>query len=252
MRYPPASERAFITLATFGFFLGSDFVFDRIIRVIGEENFQKLQKLNILLIGVGGVGGYALEALVRSGIENITIIDCDIIETSNLNRQVIATQKNINHAKVKEAKKRAKKINPNCHILILQQKLTGEAVLDFNLLKFDFILDACDDILVKKSLIIKAKDEHIPVLSCMGTGNRLHPEMLKICKLSQTKNDPLAKKLRNLLKKEHIKYLDTKVVCSLETPIKCPLGSICSVPMSAGSMMASYVINECLKKVSYK
>ena len=73
MRYPPASERAFITLATFGFFLGSDFVFDRMIRVIGEETFQKLQKLNILLIGVGGVGGYALEALVRSGIENITI-----------------------------------------------------------------------------------------------------------------------------------------------------------------------------------
>ncbi len=224
-------------------------MFDRLIRVVGKENFHNLQELNILIIGLGGVGGYAFEALVRSGIGSITIVDYDFFEESNLNRQIISTQFNLNSSKVEEAKKRALMINPNCQILTINQKLDEQAVFQFDISSYHFILDACDDLLVKKRFIIKAKDQHIPIISCLGTGNRLHPELLQICKLSQTKNDPLAKKLRHLLKKEHIKYLDIKVVNSFENPVKCAnLGSTCSVPMAAGSIMASYVINESIKK----
>lgn len=247
MRCPPASERAFITNELPLVFIWSDNMFDRIIQVIGEKSFQKLQNAHILIIGIGGVGGYALENLIRSGFENITICDYDIIEKSNINRQIIANSNNIGNLKVQEAKKRAKEINPNCQITIEETKLTIGNMLELFKKHFDFVIDACDDSVIKVELICHTMDQEIPMISCMGTGNRLHPEALEIIKLVKTKNDPLAKKIRNLLRKKSEKYLNVMVVCSKEDPLKSEsLGTICPVPMTAGALLSSYVIQKIL------
>lgn len=218
-------------------------MFERLIRVIGMDSFEKLQNSNILLVGVGGVGGYAFEALVRSGIGHITVIDYDVIEESNINRQIIATLSTIGKMKVDVIKERGLLINSNCDIRTISKKLDSNSITELPLSEYDFIIDACDDTLVKKSLIVGSFNANIPIISCMGTGNRTHPELLKIQKLSNTKNDPLAKKMRSLLSKEDKKYLSAMVLCSEELPIKTDaLGTVCPVPMAAGSILASYVI----------
>lgn len=223
-------------------------MFDRIIKVISMEQFQALQQSNILIIGIGGVGGYALECLVRSGVKNITICDFDVIEESNINRQIIANSNNIGELKANEAFKRMQEINPNSHITIHTEKITTEAIPEL-ISSFDVVIDACDDTIIKAELICYTKDHNIPLISCMGTANRIHPEKLTIQKLSETKNDPLAKKLRNLLRKKGEKYLNTFTVCSSEEPIKTKnLGTICPVPMTAGALLASYTIQYLIQK----
>lgn len=223
-------------------------MFEKTIKLINIDNFKKIQNCKILLIGIGGVGGYTLECLVRTGFMNITIADYDRIDISNLNRQIIATQENIGEFKTEIAKKRVESINPDCKINIITQKITPENLN--NLLdNIDFLIDACDDVNLKISLIKNAIDRNIPVISCLGTGNKTHPELLKIGKLKETQNDPLAKKIRNLLRKQNEKYLKIPVVWSTELPQKTnELGTIPSVPMSAGSMLASYAINKILEE----
>lgn len=218
---------------------------ERLIRLIGEEKTKEIQNLNIFLIGIGGVGGYALESLIRSGIRKMTICDGDTIEESNLNRQIISNVKNIGQEKSEEAKKRAELINPKCQITIKKTKLKGEDISNLNLEEYDYVIDACDDVSMKVALIEYCMKQNIKIISCMGTGNRMHPEKLQITKLSKTENDPLAKKMRNLLRKRDDTYLKVPVVFSKELPIKTQkLGTFCSVPMAAGSLLASYVIND--------
>lgn len=224
-------------------------MFDRFLRVVGRENYVKMQQTHVLLIGVGGVGGYALEALVRSGIGFITILDFDTIELTNLNRQIITTQQNIGLLKAEEAKKRAESINSECQVSVITKRLLeDEITVDF-LSSYDYILDACDDTKVKEKLIQVCFDHHIPLISCMGTGNRIQPQMLEITTLKKTVNDPLAKRIRNELRKINEKYLNTPVVWSRELPIRDGegLGTVCPVPMAAGSLLASFVIQEILK-----
>lgn len=224
-------------------------MFERLINIIGEEKMNILKESNILLIGVGGVGGYVLECLIRSGIENITIADFDIIELSNLNRQIISNQTNLKHEKVEEAKKRALEINPNANINLIKAKLTSENIKEIDLKRFDFIIDACDDAPLKCILIKKTTDLKIAFISSMGTGNRFHPEELTVGKLKETIEDPLARKIRRLLKTESPKYLNIKVLWSKEVPKKVEhLGTICSLPMAAGSIIASHVINKIIKR----
>ncbi|MCI8575727.1 MAG: tRNA threonylcarbamoyladenosine dehydratase [Bacilli bacterium] len=224
-------------------------MFERLIRIIGQKNFECLQQQKILLVGVGGVGGYALEALVRSGIRYITIVDGDHIEETNLNRQIIATQTNIGCDKVMEARKRALLINPSCVIESKLDKLKKEEVSVLLQEGFDYVIDACDDINVKVELIKVCHQQNIKIVSCMGTGNRIFPEELMITALKHTKNDPLAKKIRSILNKENVSFLDVDVVWSRELPVKTSLlGTVCSVPMSAGSLLASYVIRDVLKQ----
>lgn len=224
-------------------------MFERLIRVIGNEGIQKLESAHVCIVGIGGVGGYALEALARSGIGSITIMDFDVIELTNLNRQIIATQDNIGNLKVLEAKKRIQDIAPMCKVQVYSKQLMKEDITVDFVKAYDFIIDACDDVFVKVALIQTCLESDVPFISCMGTGNRLHPEMLEVTTLQKTMNDPLAKKIRNILRKEQKSDLQIPVVWSREIPQKCEgLGTVCPVPMAAGSLLASYVIQKLLKK----
>ncbi len=206
----------------------------------------KLTDLNVLLIGLGGVGGYALECLIRSGIKNITVVDYDVFELSNLNRQILANINNIGEKKVEEAKKHAKSILKNVNITALDEKLTPFNIEELLKNNYDYIIDACDDIKVKTKLIILAHEKKLNLISCMGTANKLNPHLFEITTLNKTYNDPIAKKLRANLDK---KYHKVKVVWSSELSKKQKeLGTICPIPMIAGAYLASYVINDAIKK----
>ncbi len=219
-------------------------MFDRLELLIGDE-IKKLNTARILLIGVGGVGGYVFECLVRSGILNITVIDGDCFEISNCNRQIYATSNSLNKPKVDIAKLRAKKINSKCMVSIKQMVLNGDNIGEIDLKLYDYIIDACDDVTVKISLIKYAKDYKLKLISCMGTANKKNPSLFKITTLDKTFNDGLAKKIRTSLPK---RYLNTKVLWSSEVPInKKGLGTFCALPMAAGAFIAQYVINELLK-----
>lgn len=219
-------------------------MFDRLNLLLNSENVSKMQNLNVLLIGVGGVGGMAFEMLVRLGIKNITIIDYDIIEESNLNRQLLTTSSNIGKYKVLEAKKRASIINKHLNINVINKKLDENLIneIDSN---YDYIIDAIDDIKAKILLIKFAIKNNIKIISCCATGKKLDPTKLLITDIWQTKNDPLAKKLRYLLKKENIKY-KLPVVSSTEIPINKNnvISSICLVPNFAGILLVSYIIKD--------
>ena len=224
---------------------------DRILKIIPKEKLDVIQNLKVLIVGVGGVGGYALESLVRTGIKNITIIDKDKIDESNLNRQIIALKSNINKSKVEEAKKRAldirNDININTYELFLD-KNNLVSTLDEN--KYDYIIDACDNVTVKLELIKYAQENNIELISSLGTGNRLNPEELKITTLDKTYNDPLGKVLRKLVKDNNLNKKVT-VLWSKEMPIKTldrTPGSLMFVPASAGILIASYIIRKELNK----
>ncbi len=220
-------------------------MFERLIRIVGEKCFHKIQNAHIALVGVGGVGGYVLECLVRSGISHITIYDFDIIEETNLNRQIIATTKNIGKSKAMEALERVKMINPSCEVLVEDIRVIAG---NFDFQRYDYVIDACDDVVAKIAMIQHCFSLDIPFISCMGTGNRMHPEMLQIMPLAKTQMDPLARKIRNLLRKENPDYLSTLVLCSNEKPVQTEkLGTFCAVPMAAGALLASYVIQSIIK-----
>ncbi len=219
-------------------------MFNRLELLIGN-NLKKLKKANILLIGLGGVGGYVFECLIRSGIENITVIDYDKFEITNLNRQILATNKTLNKNKTDIALKRTLTINPNAHIKPIKIALKEENIKELINNSYDYIIDACDDVKTKISLIKYTKDNNLKLISCMGTANKKNPLLFKITNLDKTYNDPLAKKIRTSLPK---RYLNTKVLWSSEVPInKGSLGTFCAIPMTAGSIIAQYVINELLK-----
>ena len=223
-------------------------MYERTLKIINKEQFNKIIKKPILLVGLGGVGGYALESLVRFGFQNITIIDHDNISLSNLNRQIIATSENIGLAKAKEAQKRATKINKNINIKVLATFLTKDNISQLST-EYDYIIDACDTITTKLELIKFAIKNNIKIISCLGTGNRLDPTKLVITDIWQTNYDPVAKILRKLLRDNNI---NTKipVIWSKEIPIKTgdsQPGSICTVPAVAGIYMVSYIINDSLK-----
>lgn len=224
-------------------------MFDRLLRLITEQDLINIGEKKILLVGVGGVGGYALESLVRSGFKNIFIVDGDVISVSNLNRQIIAKNSNIGKSKVEEARKRCLDINPDCKINIISDYLTID---NFNLYlndNYDYIIDACDDILIKIELIKFSLKNNIKIVVSLGTGKKLNPSKLEITTLNKTFNDPLAKKLRSELRKKDIS-LDIPVVFSCEDAIDTgdTIGSAIFVPASAGILLAKYVFDDVLKK----
>lgn len=222
--------------------------FSRTEKIIGKNNLSKIKNTSILIVGIGGVGGSALEMLARSGIENIVVADFDQFEESNLNRQILSLQSNIGLLKVDAAKDRIKDINSSINIYLIKDKIDDNSIK--NIPKTDYIIDACDDIKAKVSLIKYAILNNIKIISCCGTGNRLNPEQLRITSIWKTEYDPLAKKLRQELRKNKIDY-KLPVVCSLEKPViktKEFVGSMAMVPNAAGILLASYVINDIIRK----
>ncbi len=220
---------------------------ERIISLIGSNNLEKIKKAHILIVGLGGVGGIALEALVRSGITNLTIIDGDKIEASNLNRQVISNIKNIGSSKVEEAKKLALNINPKLNIKSYSIFINETNFSQYINEKYDYIIDACDDIKVKVALIEYATKNNLKIITCLGTAKKLKPELLEITKLNKTFNDPLAKKLRHTLKEANLPLNIPVVFSREETKSGSTLGSMMFVPAVGGLYLASYVINDLIK-----
>lgn len=223
--------------------------YDRLIKIIGNNNIEKLKKTNVFLVGLGGVGGTCFDSLVRSGIGNIYVCDFDYFEETNLNRQLLSNIDTIGLKKVVVANCYAKKINENCNIVPINNKLTKDNINDVIPNDIDYVIDACDDINVKVALVKYAIKNNIKIISSMGTGNKLKPEMLEITNIWKTSYDPLAKKMRTLLKKEKINY-KLPVVSSKESAISTcdgKIGSFSPVVNAAGLLLASYVINDIIK-----
>lgn len=220
-------------------------MFDRLIKLIGKDNLEKIQSKKILLIGVGGVGSSALEALVRNGFQNIDIIDFDTIDISNLNRQLITNSNNIGNLKAKEASLRAKDINPNICINSYEKRLEIDSIDELLGNNYDYIIDACDDIKVKYSLIEKNLKYDSKLITCLGTAKKIDPTKLEITTLDKTINDPLARILRKMTKDNRINQKSIKVVSSTELPKDIEfLGTASFVPNTAGILCVNYIFRD--------
>lgn len=218
-------------------------MYERIIKLIDEDNFNKIKNTKILLVGVGGVGSFAFEALIRSGFQDITVIDKDIVEITNLNRQLVANLDTINKPKVNIAKEKAKYINENIKIRAINEFLSK---YNINTLEndFDYIIDACDTINTKLELIRFAEENNIKIITSMGVGNRIDASLIKISRLDKTNNDPLAKNLRKLIRENKLN-MKIPVVCSDEIPYKKgEVNSMITSPGIAGLLMVNYIIND--------
>ncbi len=224
-------------------------MFDRLIKLIGANNLEKIQSKKILLIGVGGVGSASLEALVRNGFNNIDIIDFDTIDISNLNRQLITTNENVGNLKAKEAVLRAKSINPSISINSYETRLEINSIDELLGNNYDYIIDACDDIKVKFALIEKNLKYKSKLITCLGTAKKIDPTKLEITTLDKTINDPLARILRKMTKDAHINQRNIKVVSSTELPKEIKdLGTASFVPNTAGILCVNYIFTDIINK----
>lgn len=232
-------------------------IFQRTELLIGNENLEKLKKSHIIILGLGGVGGSAVEALVRAGVGELTLVDFDTVDITNLNRQIVATQNTIGKAKVAAMKERALSINPDIKINSYIEKFLKEnSDLFFKNKKYDYVVDAIDLITAKLDLIELCYKEKILIISSMGTGNKLDPTMFEVSDINKTSVCPMAKVIRKELKKRNVKRL--KVVFSKEEakkPLnenssrekKYNVGSIAFVPPVVGMIMAAQVIKDICK-----
>ena len=230
--------------------------FSRTELLIGKDGVEKLANAKVAIFGIGGVGSFVVEALARSGIGNFVLVDNDEVDITNLNRQIIATHKTIGKPKVEIAGERILDINPNANVEIYREFFMPESkgILDNSI---DYIVDAIDTVTAKIELAVRAEKMNIPIISSMGTGNKLDPTRFEVTDIYKTSVCPLAKVMRKELKQRGIKKL--KVVFSKEEPIK-PLnsneltnkkqvpGSISFVPSVAGLIVAGEVIKDIIKK----
>lgn len=230
--------------------------FSRTELLIGKEAVEKLNQAKVAIFGIGGVGSFVVEALARAGIEQFILVDNDEVEETNLNRQIIATYETIGKPKVEVARKRILDINPNAKVEVHQEFFTKDSkgILDNSI---SYIIDAVDTVTAKIELVVQAKQLNIPIISCMGTGNKLDPTKFEVTDIYKTSVCPLAKVMRKELKLRRIPNL--KVVYSKEEPVKqedkgmlqarkqVP-ASISFVPSVAGLIIAGEVIKDIIKK----
>lgn len=227
--------------------------FSRSEMLFGEDSTKKLADCRVILFGLGGVGSYTAEALARSGIGNITVVDSDCVAPSNINRQLCALVSTVGKAKVDVIKERILDINPDCRVTAIQKFYLPENAEDFSLAEYDYIADAIDTVSAKIDLAKKSQELGIPIISCMGTGNKFDPSLFRIDDISKTSGCPLCRVMRRELKNRGIKKLN--VVWSPEEPAK-PLpcseesgkrqtpGSLPFVPGVAGLIMAGKIIRD--------
>ena len=191
---------------------------DRTELILGTQNMSKLKKSNIWVFGVGGVGGYVCEALLRSGVENLTIVDDDCVNKTNLNRQIIALNSTIGMSKVEAFKMRAKDINPDARVNAIHKRYLPINSHEFDFSDADYVVDCIDTVSAKIELALKCKEWRVPLISSMGTGNKIDNTKFEITDIYKTHTDPLAKVMRRELKKRNIDKLT--VVYSTAEPIK--------------------------------
>ena len=220
--------------------------FSRLENLIGTLSLEKLNNSTILVAGCGGVGGSVVEALARSGVGNLILVDYDKVDITNFNRQVIATNENIDKYKIDCFKDRINSINEECNVITYNLKIDSDNIRDIFNTKIDFVVDAVDDVKAKESIINYCIENNIEFISSMGTGNRLDPSKLTIMTLDKTCNDPLARVMRNKIDKKIQKKIT--VCTSIEVPLKVKdktvIGSNAFVPNSAGLLIASYIVRK--------
>ena len=230
--------------------------FLRTAMLLGSEAVERLQKARVAVFGIGGVGGYTVEALARSGIGQLDVIDNDTVSISNINRQILATHSTVGMPKVEAARQRILDINPNCQVRTHQVFYTPETAPQFDFAEYDYIVDCIDTVTGKLALVERAMEAGTPVICCMGTGNKLDASAFQVADISRTTMCPLARIMRKELGKRGIKHL--KVVFSQEealTPTgweeeaaalgkrQIP-GSVAFVPGAAGLILAGEVIKD--------
>ena len=225
--------------------------------ILGENSTKVLAEKNVILFGLGGVGSYTAEALARAGIGKLTIVDNDTVSFTNLNRQLCALHSTLGLAKTEVVKKRINDINPACKVNAVQKFYLPENSDEFSLSDYDYIADAIDTVSAKIDLAEKAQQLNIPIISCMGTGNKFDPSQFRISDISKTSGCPLCRVMRRELKKRNIKKLN--VVWSPEEPAKPAStneesgkrqtpGSLPFVPGAAGLIMAGKIITDLINK----
>ena len=237
--------------------------FSRTELLFGQEAMQRIASARVAVFGIGGVGGYVVEALARSGVGQLDIIDNDKVCLSNINRQIYATERTVGRYKVDVAAERIAEINPKCEVRTFKTFFMPDNSKEFDFTLYDYVVDAIDTVTGKIEIIMKAQESNIPIISCMGTGNKLDPTKLEISDIYKTSVCPLARVMRSELKKRGVKSL--KVLFSKENPLK-PLknqekngnlrkavpGSTAFVPPSAGLIIASEVIRDILANAEEK
>ncbi len=218
--------------------------------LIGEEGVERLAGKHVVLFGIGGVGGYVAEALGRAGIGRLTLVDKDTVSESNINRQIIATYETIGQSKTAVMEKRLHSINPDILVECRDCFFLPETADSFDFSEYDYVVDAVDTVTAKLELVMRTKEAGVPIISCMGTGNKLDASRFEIADISKTTVCPLAKVMRRELKRREIAHL--KVLYSKEEPIKHPEanvpGSISFVPPVAGLLIAGEVIKDLLRE----
>ena len=215
--------------------------------LLGADSVERLREKRVAVFGVGGVGGYVVEALARSGIGTLDIIDDDVISVSNINRQIIALHSTVGKAKVDVAKERVFDIDPDTVVNAHRMFYSPETAERFDLASYDYIVDAVDTVSAKISLAVEGMEAGVPVISSMGTGNKLSPELFRVADIYETSVCPLARVMRRELRKRGVERL--KVVYSEEEPIKNPgmeriPGSTAFVPPVAGLIIAAEVVKD--------
>lgn len=229
--------------------------FQRLGLLFGEEKVDLLANKHVAIFGIGGVGSYAAEAIARSNVGKITLVDFDDVDITNINRQIPALSSTVGQKKADVMKRRIEDINPDCTVIVLGKKYLPENREEFFIEDYDYIVDAIDIITSKIDLIVEAKTRNIPIISSMGMGNKIDPTKIKIADIYKTHMCPLAKVLRKELKARNVKKLMT--VFSEEPPLKPVItisseskkvvpGSTGFVPSVAGLIMASKVISDLL------
>ena len=224
--------------------------FQRTRMLIGDEAVQALGRAKVLVFGVGGVGGYVCDALARAGVGRIDVVDKDVVDITNINRQIIATTDTIGMPKVDVCRARLQAINPAVECEARKCFYLPETADSFDFKKYDYIVDAVDNVTAKIDIICKAKEAETPVISSMGTGNKLDPTAFRIADIEKTKVCPLAKVVRKELRNRGVRGV--KVLYSEEEPLKSgnrTPASISFVPSCAGLIIAGEVIKDLIKKI---
>lgn len=222
---------------------------DRTVKMLGEEAVKILGNARVAVFGLGGVGGNCVEALARAGVGHLTLIDADTVDETNLNRQLIATRATVGMEKTEAAKERILSLNPDCDVTALKMFYGAETADSFDVSRYDYIADCIDSVSSKLQLIERCTEAGTKIISCMGTGNKLHPEMLEISDITKTSVCPLARVMRRELKARGIGHLT--VLFSTESPISAEgrrtPGSVSFVPSCAGIMIAGKIIRDLIQ-----
>lgn len=217
-------------------------ILDRNVKLWGEDSQEKLSQSTVAVFGIGGVGCACVEALVRSGVGSLFLADFDVFEESNLNRQLYATQESVGRKKTEVARERAFSINPHVKITTYDFRFNQNSEIDFT--AFDFVCDCIDTVSAKVELVKRCKEKNVPILCCMGTGNKLDATAFRVADVSKTSVCPLARAFRKLLKQENVE--NVRVVYSTEQPQATENGrtpaSCAFVPNSAGNVMAGEAV----------